>query len=152
MNIITSILFLSALVNSLTRAQNPPKFHCYTMTNYPVMAFQRPTQCGDEKVGMEVVCNYSAGCMPSVAAYKTPPTKTDAELLEMFNRQELKTSFLICKARRSAVKDGNVVSAECPPLDECLSEGLYSGVPLAYLPTIVPVVAPNSKEGANGVN
>ncbi|NJM09859.1 MAG: hypothetical protein HC883_02905 [Bdellovibrionaceae bacterium] len=131
------ILFILALAITGT-AQAKPKFHCYTYPNAAVAAYQTPVKCADGEQ-MEVVCTYSAGCMPAPAPGE-PPEKSLIELNVMFTSSELKGSFLICKGK-GEVKDGRLVAAQCPTATQCQEDGFFDGISASVSPTVSPTVS-----------
>jgi len=130
-------------------AQAKPKFHCYTYPNSAVAAYQTPVKCADGEQ-MEVVCTYSAGCKPATET-ADPPEKSDMDLHVMFTSGELKGSFLICKGQ-GEMKDGRLISAQCPTATQCQEDGLFDGIVAKVSPTIArPVAAPKAKGKSDAV-
>lgn len=123
-----------------------PRFHCYTYPNSTVAAYQSPVKCADGSE-MEIVCTYSAGCMPTKEKGE-PPEKSAQDLIVMFTSQQLKGSFLLCKGQ-GKIENGQMKDVKCPTATQCQSDGLFAGVPATVQMGTEREAAPQTPGGAN---
>lgn len=82
----------------------------------------------------DILCMISTGCeVVSDDAAKIPPKRTPGELVQMYNKGEIKNSVLICKGK-GLVKGGLLYSTVCPPPEKCHSDIFYNHASFAQNP------------------